>query len=314
MFKKLMVAWVTLALIVALALPAYASISLTSGYIRTRINGYNLTDGGVLDLEGRVYLTLSGNVNDFTTWKAAFYTAYIDLSNWKNITASNNYLYMDYAFATITPPGIPIKLEVGSLSPSTYGVTAYYGDALSADSAPYYNGGVNIISDALFPGLTTSLVLLPDVNKDVAGNQESALLMANFSQAWGKIAGAVWSRKDRESVGYRVAASFNLVPNDLTLYLSYGKKPVNPTVVWDRSDYTIIGINIPRLNTEIGLNPYIEYDVDQGCLGIYFSKTLAPNTSLLVYIGQNNTPKNSDGTDNANFKKWFFTPYLSFSF
>lgn len=298
MFKKLMVVWMTLALIVALALPASASINPITGHVRVRINGFNLSDGGVLDFEGRTYLSLSGSVNDFTTWKAAFYTSWGDFSSW-----SGTSLITDYAFAIIAPPSIPIKLEVGKISASVYGVTAYYGDALGADSVVYSNGGVNIISDTLFPGLTSFLTLMPDVNSGTSGNQESALLGFNFAQTWGRIAGAAWTRKDKEGLGYRVAGLFNLVPNDLTLYVTVGQKAGSSELT-----HQIIGVNIPRLNTEIGLNPYIEYDIKNGCLGIYFSKTLTTNTALYVYIGQNNDPTS------VNFKKWFITPYLNFSF
>jgi len=76
-----MVVLVTLALAVGLVLPASASINHITGSVRFRINSYNISEPNALDFEGRLYLTLSGNVNDFTTWKVGLKVGDVDIES-----------------------------------------------------------------------------------------------------------------------------------------------------------------------------------------------------------------------------------------
>lgn len=293
MLKKLVVVWMTLALLVGLALPASASINPITGNIRLRINGLNLSNPDVLDFEGRLYLTLTGTVNDFTTWKSGLYIGYSDFSQWKDPAS----LKIDYAVVTVAPPSLPIKVEMGALSVSTYGVTAIYSDAYELGGV----SGFNIISDRLFPGLTTWLTLSPDVATD-SGNQEGTALGFNYAIPGnvGSVSGAVWSRKDKDSAGYRICGKWNVSPGNITLYATYGKRAGDT-----EAKYQVVGVNISNIPTlsAFGINPYIEYDVYNKALGFYTSVTLSTNTSLLLYLSQDTSSKD-----------WKFTPYVSFSF
>lgn len=293
MFKKLMVVWMTLALLVGLALPASASIDPITGNIRIRINGYNLNNPNVLDFEGRLYLTLKGTVNDFTTWKSGIYMGYSDFSAWKDLVTYPA-LKIDYAVVTVAPPKLPIKVEMGALSVSTYGVTAIYSDAYELGGV----SGFNIISDTLVPGLTTWLTLSPDVAAD-SGNQEGAALGFNFAIPGdkGSVSGGVWTRKDKDTPGYRICGKWNVSPGNVALYATYGKRAGDT-----EAKYQVIGVNIPAAS-QIGLNPYVEYDLYNNAIGFYTSVTLSTNTSLLLYLCQDTSTKD-----------WKFTPYISFSF
>lgn len=285
MFKRLMVVLVTLALAIGLVLPAFASINPVTGSVRFRINSYT----NALDFEGRLYLTLSGNVNDFTTWKVGLRAGDVDIESW-----SGTSVVYDYGFVTVAPPKLPIKLEIGKLSIASYGPLTTYGDAFDLGGA----SGVNIISDKFYPGLTNWLMLIPDVETDSTANSEAIVAGANFAQNWGRVTGVFWTRRDKEGLGYRVSGLFNVVPNTLTLYASLGQRP------GDTVKYQVIGVNLPMVATETGWNPYIEYDVYNKAPGLYVTKTIAPNTSFFFYLKQN-VPKNKD---------WIITPYLQFSF
>lgn len=284
----------TLALLVGLALPASASIDPITGNIRLRINGYNLTNPNVLDFEGRLYLTLKGTVNDFTTWKSGIYMGYSDFSAWKDLVTYPA-LKIDYAVVTVAPPKLPIKVEMGALSVDTKGVTAIFGDGYELGGV----GGFNIISDVAFPGLYNWLTLSPDVNSTDSGNQEGAALGFGYTIPGnlGRVSGAVWTRKDKDSPGYTLRGLWNVSPGNLTLYAAYGKKAGDT-----EAKYQVVGINVPAAS-QFNFNPYIEYDIYNKALGFYTSVTLSTNTSLLLYL-----------TQDASTKDWKFTPYISFSF
>ncbi len=290
MFKRLMVVLVTLALAIGLVLPAFASINPVTGSVRFRINGYNISNSNALDFEGRLYLTLSGNVNDSTTWKVGLRVGDVDIESWSGASVA-----YDYGFVTVAPPKLPIKLEIGKLSIASYGPLTIYGDAFNIGGA----SGVNIISDKFYPGLTNWLMLIPDVETDSTANSEAIVAGANFAQNWGRVTGVFWTRRDKEGLGYRVSGLFNVVPNTLTLYASLGQRP-GDTV----SKYQVVGVNLPMVATETGWNPYIEYDVYNKALGLYVTKTIAPNTSFSFSLKQN-VPTNKD---------WIITPSLQFSF
>jgi len=284
-----MVVLVTLALAIGLVLPAFASINPITGSVRFRINGYNISKSDALDFEGRLYLTLSGSVNDFTTWKVGLRAGDEDIEKW-----SGTSVVYDYGFVTVAPPKLPIKLEIGKLSIASYGPLAIYGDAFDVGGA----SGVNVISDKLFPGLTNWLMLIPDVEKDFENNNEAIVAGANFAQNWGRVTSIFWTRKDKEGLGYRVSGLFNVVPNTLTLYGSYGQRPGDT-----EAKYQVVGLNLPVVATETGWNPYIEYDIYNKRPGFYATKTIAPNTSFFFYL-----------TQDASTKDWKITPYLQFSF
>lgn len=293
MFKKLVVVWMTLALLVGLALPASASINPITGNIRIRVNAFNLSNPGALDFEGRLYLTLTGAVNDFTTWKSGIYIGYADLSQWKDVSIAP--LKLDYAVVTVAPPNLPIRVEMGALSVDTKGVTAIFGDAYELGGV----GGFNIISDVAFPGLYNWLTLSPDVNSTDSGNQEGAALGFCYMIPGnlGRVSGAVWTRKDKDSPGYTLRGLWNVSPGNLTLYATYGKRAGDT-----EAKYQVVGINVPAAS-QFNFNPYIEYDVYNKALGFYTSVTLSTNTSLLLYLSQDTLTKD-----------WKFTPYISFSF
>ncbi len=291
MLKKLMVVWMTLALLVGLALPASASIDPITGHLRVRINGINLTNPNVLDFEGRLYLTLKGTVNDFITWKSGIMLGFADLVTWK----SSPTLAIDYAVATVAPPAIPIKVEMGALSVDTKGVTAIFGDGYELGGV----GGFNIISDVVFPGLYTWLTLSPDVNSTDTGNQEGAAFGFGYTipENVGRVSGAVWTRKDKDSVGYTVRGLWNVSPGNLTLYAAYGKKAGET-----EAKYQVVGINIPAAS-QFQVNPYIEYDIYNKVLGFYASVTLSSNNFLYLSL-----------TQDASTKDWKFTPTIGFNF
>jgi len=298
-FKKLMVVWMTLALIVALALPASASVNIT-GSLRFRLNSYNFTNPTDPDFEGRLYLTLSGNVNDWITYSVGLKIGDVDLEWWKtpvDWTTSTSYglLTVDKAVVTtdLTSQGVPIKIEAGALSISTYGVTNIYSDSFDIGGV----GGVNIISSALFPGLTTWLLLTPDV-ATTTGNQKAVSLGANLEGSWGRITGIAWTRDDKTSMGYRISGKWNVVPNLLTLYALYGQRAGDT-----EAKYQVVGINLPGVKTDTGWDPYLEYDVYNKAIGFYVGKTLTTNVSTSIYIWQD-----------ASTKDLKFTPYLTFSF
>ncbi|HPC76779.1 MAG TPA: hypothetical protein PK811_00450, partial [bacterium] len=272
-----------------LVLPAFASINPVTGSVRLSINGYNISKPNALNFQGRLSLTLSGNVNDFTTWKVGLRVGDADIEDWGGRPVA-----YDYGFVTVAPPKLPIKLEIGKLSIASYGPLTIYGDAFNIGGA----SGVNIISDKFYPGLTNWLMLIPDVEKNLDDNYEAIVAGANFAQNWGRVTGVFWTRRDKEGLGYRVSGLFNVVPNTLTLYASLGQRP-GDTV----SKYQVVGVNLPMVATETGWNPYIEYDVYNKVPGFYVTKTITPNTSFFFYL-----------TQDASTKAWKITPYLQFSF
>ncbi len=289
MFKRLMVVLVTLALAIGLVLPAFASINPITGSVRFRIYNYDIRDPNALDFEGRLYLTLSGNVNDFTTWKVGLRAGDVDIESW-----SGTSVVYDYGFVTVAPPKLPIKLEIGKLSIASYGPLTTYGDAFDLGGA----SGVNIISDKFYPGLTNWLMLIPDVENTNPNNNEAIVAGANFAQNWGRVTSIFWTRKDKEGLGYRVSGLFNVVPNTLTLFATFGQRPGET-----EAKYQVVGVNLPVVATETGWNPYIEYDVYNKRPGLYVTKTIAPNTSFYFYLSQD-----------ASTKDWKITPYLQFNF
>jgi len=288
-FKRLMVVLVTLALAIGLVLPAFASINPVTGSVRLSINGYNISKPNALNFQGRLSLTLSGNVNDFTTWKVGLRVGDADIEDWGGRPVA-----YDYGFVTVAPPKLPIKLEIGKLSIASYGPLTIYGDAFNIGGA----SGVNIISDKFYPGLTNWLMLIPDVETDSTANSEAIVAGANFAQNWGRVTGVFWTRRDKEGLGYRVSGLFNVVPNTLTLYASLGQRPGET-----EAKYQVVGVNLPVVATETGWNPYIEYDIYNKRPGFYATKTIAPNTSFFFYL-----------TQDASTKDWKITPYLQFSF
>ncbi|MCX7796107.1 MAG: hypothetical protein N2380_06270 [bacterium] len=302
MFKKLTVALVTLALMVGLTLPAYADVNL-SGSLAFRLNDYNLTTApgfAKADLEGRLWLTLRGKVNDFITYRADVYIGYTDLAWWKTTFYKNSVygmLTLDRAFITadLKSQGIPIVIEAGALSISTYSPLAIYGDSFNIGGA----SGVNIISSALFPGLTTFLLLSPDV-ATTADNQKAIALGANLDASWGRVTGIVWTRDDATSTGYRISGRWDVVPKVLSIYALYGQRAGDT-----EAKYQVIGINLPGVQAETGWNPYLEYDVYNKLLGFSASTTIAPNTSLSLLVRQALV-----GSD----KNILFSPTISFGF
>ncbi len=331
MFKKLTVALVTLALMVGLTLPAYADVKIT-GSLGFRLNSYNLTNPPGLDkadFEGRLWLTLSGNVNDFITYRADVYIGYTDLASWQSPSVSttpttvnnwedtdgdgkpdtvtqttvlsgvslgtSNLLRLNRAFITadLASKGLPIKIEGGYLNIGTYGVLTCYSDSFNIGNVP----GINIISSALFPGLTTFLLLSPDVST-TSDNQKAIALGGNLDGAWGRLTGIVWTRDDATTMGYRISGRWNVVPNLLTLYGLYGQRAGDT-----EAKYQVVGINLPGVKTDTGWDPYLEYDVYNKAIGFYVSKTLAPGMSTSIYLIQDTSTKDLK-----------LTPYLSFSF
>jgi len=301
-FKKLMVALMTLALMVGMVLPASASVNIT-GSLRFRINAYNFTNPADPDFEGRLYLTLSGNVNDYITYSVGLKIGDVDLEWWKTPVDFTNSkatasLTVDKAVLTtdLTTKGIPVKIEAGALSISTYSPLTIYSDSFDIGGS----GGFNIISSALFPGLTTWLLLVPDVTADNWNNinTKAFALGANLDGSWGRVTGIVWTRDDKTSTGYRVSGKWNVVPNLLTLYALYGQRAGDT-----EAKYQVVGINLPGVKTDTGWDPYLEYDVYNKALGFYAGKTLTTNVSTSIYIWQD-----------ASTKDLKFTPYLTFSF
>lgn len=294
MFKKLTVALVTLALMVGLTLPAYADVKIT-GSLGFRLNSYNLTNPPGLDkadFEGRLWLTLSGNVNDFITYRADVYIGYTDLVLWQSPSIRLNRAFIT---ADLASKGLPIKIEGGYLSIGTYGVLTCYSDSFDIGNVP----GINIISSALFPGLTTFLLLSPDVST-ASDNQKAIALGGNLDGAWGRLTGIVWTRDDATTMGYRISGRWNVVPNLLTLYGLYGQRAGDT-----EAKYQVVGINLPGVKTDTGWDPYLEYDVYNKAIGFYVSKTLAPGMSTSIYLIQDTS---------TNTKDLKLTPYLSFSF
>jgi len=330
-FKKLLVAWVTLALIVGLVVPAYADVKIT-GSLGYRLNGYNLSNPPGLskaNLEGRLWLTLQGNVNDFITYRADVYIGYANLALWQSPSVStttttinnwedtdgdgapdtytettvltgaslgtSNLLRLNRAFITadLTSKGMPIKIEGGYLNISTYGHLAIFSDSFNIGNVP----GINITSSTLLPGFTTFLLLSPDVDS-ATDNQTGVALGVNYSGDWGSVTGIGWTRNDKTTSGYRISGKWNIVPNILTLYGLYGQRAGDT-----EAKYQVVGVNLPVVNTQIGWNPYLEYDLYNKALGFYVSKTLATNVSTSIYLVQDTTTK-----------EWKLTPYLSFSF
>lgn len=316
MFKKLMVALMTLALMVGIVLPASADVNIT-GSLGFRLNSYDFTTAPGLnkaDFEGRLWLTLKGSVNDFITYRADVYIGYSDLAKWQSPAVSTttttigsdtvvtgvtldtqNLLRLNRAFITanLVSKGIPLTIEGGYLNISTYSPLTVYGDSFNIGNVP----GVNIISSALFPGLTTFLLLSPDV-ATTADNQKAVALGANLDGSWGRVTGIVWTRDDETSTGYRVSGKWNVVPNLLTLYALYGQRAGDT-----EAKYQVVGINLPGVKTDTGWDPYLEYDVYNKALGFYAGKTLTTNVSTSIYIWQDASTKNLK-----------FTPYLTFSF
>lgn len=299
MFKKLTVALVMLALMVGLTLPAYADVKIT-GSLGFRLNGYNLSNPPGLDkadFEGRLWLTLSGNVNDFITYRADVYIGYTDLVLWQDPAAAGNpsSLRLNRAFVTadLASKGLPIKVEGGYLNIGTYGVLTCYSDSFNIGNVP----GINIISSALFPGLTTFLLLSPDVST-TSDNQKAIALGGNLEGAWGRLTGIVWTRDDATTMGYRISGKWNVVPNLLTLYGLYGQRAGDT-----QAKYQVVGINLPGVKTDTGWDPYLEYDVYNKAIGFYVGKTLAPGMSTSIYLVQDTSTKDLK-----------LTPYLSFSF
>lgn len=299
MFKKLTVALVTLALMVGLTLPAYADVKIT-GSLGFRLNSYNLTNPPGLDkadFEGRLWLTLSGNVNDFITYRADVYIGYTDLVLWQSPStggdASSLRLNRAFITADLASKGLPIKIEGGYLNIGTYGVLTCYSDSFNIGNVP----GINIISSALFPGLTTFLLLSPDVST-TSDNQKAIALGGNLDGAWGRLTGIVWTRDDATTMGYRISGRWNVVPNLLTLYGLYGQRAGDT-----EAKYQVVGINLPGVKTDTGWDPYLEYDVYNKAIGFYVSKTLAPGMSTSIYLIQDTSTKDLK-----------LTPYLSFSF
>jgi len=302
-FKKLMVALMTLALMVGMVLPASASVNIT-GSLGFRLNSYDFTAAPGLnkaDFEGRLWLTLKGDVNDFITYRADVYIGYSDLAKWQSPSVvdgaldTQNLLRLNRAYITanLASKGIPLTIEGGYLNISTYGPLTVYGDSFNIGNVP----GVNIISSALFPGLTTWLLLSPDV-ATTADNQKAVALGANFDASWGRVTGIIWTRDDATSTGYRVSGKWNVVPNLLTLYGLYGQRAGDT-----EAKYQVVGINLPGVKTDTGWDPYLEYDVYNKALGFYVGKTLTTNVSTSIYIWQDTSTKNLK-----------FTPYLTFSF
>lgn len=326
-----MVVWITLVLITGLTLPAYADVKI-SGSLAFRLNGYNLSNPPSFDkadFEGRLWLTLTGNVNDFITYRADVYIGYADLALWQSPSVStttttinnwvdtdgdgipdtctpttvlsgvslgtSNLLRLNRAFITadLTSKGMPIKIEGGYLNIGTYGHLAIFSDSFNIGNVP----GVNITSSALAPGFTTFLLLSPDVDS-AADNQTAAALGVNYSGTWGSVTGIGWTRSDKNTLGYRISGRWNAIPNILSIYGLYGQRAGDT-----EAKYQAVGINIPAVNTQIGWNPYLEYDLYNKAIGFYVTKTLAPGVSTSIYLVQD-----------ASTKELKLTPYLSFSF
>lgn len=298
MFKKLTVALVMLVLMVGLTLPAYADVNIT-GSLAFRLNGYNLSNPPGLDkadFEGRLWLTLRGKVNDFITYRTDVYIGYTDLILWQSpSTGEASSLRLNRAFITadLASRGLPIKVEGGYLNIATYGVLTCYGDSFNIGNVP----GINITSSALFPGLTTFLLLSPDV-ATTTNNQKAIALGGNLEGAWGRLTGIVWTRDDATSMGYRISGRWNVVPNLLTLYGLYGQRAGDT-----EAKYQVVGINLPGVKTDTGWDPYLEYDVYNKALGFFVSKTLAPGMSTSISLVQDTSTKDLK-----------LTPTLSFSF